>query len=97
MPNGKPVLVYFPKELIDHMNEMVRKGDKYVSRSDLIRAATRMVVDQDKSLVLKELREDRKKTTEEYLKKAKGNREKAIEMFHDDLIEMQKKDPFYSK
>jgi Arc/MetJ-type ribon-helix-helix transcriptional regulator len=97
MPNGKPVLVYFPKELVDHMNEVVKRGDKYVSRSDLIRAATRMVVNQEKSWALKETRRIRKEIDDEYMKKAKGDRNKAAEMYFDYIMEQQKNDPFYNK
>jgi len=86
MPNGVPLLVYCPKDLIEHMERSVEEG-KYVSKSDMTRAALRLLIGQSESQALREIREDRAKQDREYLKKAGGDRKKARELFWKDLQE----------
>jgi len=96
MVNGVPVLIYYPKEMIKDVDELIKRG-KYMSRSEMIRSATRLVIEEQKSEALRETREIRRRIEKEYLKKADGDRNKAIDMFFDDVMERQKKDPFYNQ
>jgi len=96
MVNGVPVLIYYPKELIKDVDELIKRG-KYMSRSEMIRSATRLVIEEQKSEALRETREIRRRIEKEYLKKADGDRNKAIDMFFDDVMERQEKDPFYNQ
>ena len=64
MPNGTPVLVYFPRELVKQMDQLVKDGN-YVSRSEIMRAGARLMVGQYLSEAVRETRRIREELIRE--------------------------------
>ena len=84
-----PVLVYYPKNLIELMDKI--KTERYVTRSEMLRVAMRTLLGQTESKALKEVRAMRAQADEYYLRKAGGDYMKAAELEYEDLKEVRKK------
>ncbi len=89
MPGRIPVLVYYPKNIIELLDRI--KTEKYVSRSEMIRIAMRTLLGQTESQALKEVRVMRAQADEYYLRKAGGDYMKAAELEYEDLKEFRRK------
>jgi len=89
MSERMPVLVYYPKSIIELMDGI--KTERYVSRSEMLRVAMRTLLGQTESQVVREIRAMRAEADEYYLRKAGGNYTKAAELEYEDLKEFRRK------